>query len=287
MFDAELYAILRALKAVAKLRAEKIPELQKITIFSDAQQALKRLERDEESPGQAISREIWNWEDALEGIDIEYVWVPGHEGVAGNEAADAFAKRGAATEEAQYGDKESVEHWMTYSLSHLHRLVTELPKATTRKWISEKLADHKAYKPRSSLVFRQAFKPPWDEHKGKHPVRKTATAAFFQMASGHALTGAHLLRFKIAAEEGCGWCNGRWKQTRSHLFGRCKGLRQEFQKLCKDLNIVLKKKGRQKRYRWQPWMLFKEEGFETAVIDYMRRTGVGFEVRVGLPVVGR
>ena len=111
--------------------------------------------------------------------------------------ADAFAKRGADAEEAQYRDMDSGALWRTYSLSHLHRRVTEQPKITARLWIKEKLKQHKAYQPRKTSTFRQAFKPPWNIKEGKHPVSKTATAAFFQMACGHALTGAHLLRFRL------------------------------------------------------------------------------------------
>lgn len=281
VFDAELYAILRALQEAVRLRKETEPNLEKVTIFSDAQEALRRLQRDEESPGQSLSRSIWKWEESLDGIDIEYVWVPGHEGVAGNEAADAFAKRGADADEAQYWDRDSVTLWRTYSLSHLHRMVTEQPKITAKIWINDKLKSHKAYQPRRSLTFRQAFKPPWDTQKGRHPVSKSATAAFYQMACGHALTGAHLLRFNLKTDDGCGWCNGRSKQTRSHLFGRCRGLRVEYNRLCQETNKVLKAKGKKKRHRWKPWMFFKEEGLEAAVIEYMRRTGVGFEVRIG------
>ena len=106
VFDAELFAILRALKDVSRLRTSKFPSLTKITIFSDSQEALRRLSMDEESPGQSISRAIWRWEAQLKDVDIEYVWVPGHEGVPGNEIADIFAKRGAQTESAHLFDNE-------------------------------------------------------------------------------------------------------------------------------------------------------------------------------------
>ena len=103
---------------------------------------------------------------------------------------------------------------------------------------------------------------------------------------GHDLTGAHLHRFKLKNSEGCGWRNGKVKQTRGHLFGGCRGLRAEYQRLCAEANKVLARKRKKKRYRWQPWMFFKEEGLERPVIEYMRRTGVGFEVRVGVQEVG-
>ena len=282
VFDAELFAILRALKDVSRLRESNFRTVKRITISSDSQEALRRLIKDEESPGQAISRAIWKWEDTLKDIEIEYVWVPGHEGVPGNEIADIFAKRGAQTESAHLFDSELKSQWRTYSISHLHRMCTVKPKELAREWVDRKLKDHKAFRPRNSRVFRPALKPPWDKDNGGGPVSKTSTAAFFQMACGHALTGAHLSRFKLVEQEGCGWCNGKTKQTRGHLFGQCRALRIDYNRLCAQANKILATKKKKKRYRWLPWMFFKEEGLERAVIDYMRNTGVGFEAKVGI-----
>ena len=229
-----------------------------------------------------ISRAIWRWEDSIKDVDIEYVWVPGHEGVPGNEIADTLAKRGAETESAHLFDRELRSQWMTYSISYLRRQCTVRPKELARQWVDGKLENHKLFHPRKSRVFRPALKPPWNKNKGEGSVSKTTTAAFFQMACGHALTGAHLYRFNLSEEDGCGWCNGKTKQTRGHLFGQCPSLRQEYNRLCVQANKILVKNGKKKRYRWLPWMFFKEEGLERAVIDYMRNTGVGFKVRLGI-----
>ena len=125
------------------------------------------------------------------------------------------------------------------------------------------------------------MKPPWNSEEGEGPISKSSTAAFFQMACGHALTGAYLKRFRIREEDGCGWCNGKTKQTRSHLFGQCRGLRGQYKELCTAANGIQTKQGKAKRRRWQPWMFFKEEGLERVVVDYMRDTGVGFVIKVG------
>ena len=104
------------------------------------------------------------------------------------------------------------------------------------------------------------------------------------MACGHALTGAHLTWFKLSDQEGCGWGNGKTKQTRGHLFGQCPSLRKEYNRLCVQANKILVRNGKKKRYRWLLWMFFKEEGLERVVIEYMRDTGVGFEVKLGVQV---
>jgi ribonuclease HI len=160
VYDAELFAIYRALKEAYRLRSDRMPSLKRLTIFSDSQAALRRLMRDEESPGQAITRCIWRWEESLSGVDIEYVWVPGHEGVPGNEIADTFAKRGAEMESAHLFENDSKAQWMTYSLSHLHRECTEKYKSVAKEWIKGKLQHHKLFRPRKTWVFRPALKPP-------------------------------------------------------------------------------------------------------------------------------
>lgn len=281
VFDAELFAIYRGLKAAARLRKEKMPNIRKLTVFADAQEVLKRLELDSEAPGQALTRAIWGWERALNGITIEYHWVPGHTGVPGNEVADLFAKRGADCASLREDEKDAKKLWMTYSFSHLRRRNAEEVTKRTRGFIAERLKNHKLYKPRRSGVFRPAMKPPWDSEAGEGPISKGSVAAFFQMACGHALTGAYLKRFKSRDDDGCGWCNGRTKQTRSHLFGQCRGLRARYKQLCEDANQVREKQGKATRRRWHPWMFFKEEGLERVVIGYMRDTGVGFVIRVG------
>ena len=171
--------------------------------------------------------------------------------------------------------------WMTYSISHLHRQCTEKAKRVASEWITGRLANHHLYRPRKSWVFRPALKPPWDEKNGCGPVSKSAVSAFFQMACGHGLNGAYLKRFKIKDHEGCGWCDGRSKQTRSHLFGQCRGLRREYNRLCVEANKIRAKSQKNRRYHWRPWMFFQEEGLERCVMDYMRRTGVGFKVCLG------
>ena len=67
-----------------------------IKIFSDSQAALKALES-----GWCNSKTVWNCREALSELSrcnkITLVWIPGHMGLGGNEAADQLAKRGAAT----------------------------------------------------------------------------------------------------------------------------------------------------------------------------------------------
>jgi ribonuclease HI len=93
----ELYAIQRALHSTQCL-LDGGQHFTRLTIFSDAQAALRRLRNDDEGPGQLLTRRAFWAEDQLHrhGVNIEYRWIPSHIGIPGNEATDAAAKRAAS-----------------------------------------------------------------------------------------------------------------------------------------------------------------------------------------------
>jgi len=82
-YDAECAALARALEEAASRNTT--PE--RVTIFSDAQAAIKRMASDEPGPGQKYAlqarRHIAALRKARPGITIEIRWCPAHKGVAG------------------------------------------------------------------------------------------------------------------------------------------------------------------------------------------------------------
>jgi hypothetical protein len=242
----------------------------------DAQVALSKIRLDDDGPGQGIAREIRRLEKCLP-IDtaIEYHWVPGHEGIPGNEKADEMAKNGANGEGEIYlfpGTDTWSDEIVT--LANLQRHTTEKASRIARETVLNLLKDHKAIRLRRSLGLRRAFKI----QDGKAPPAKRHVAAFIQMACGHGLTGSYLHRFKMRGSPSCWWCNKTDKQTRGHLFGRCTRFKNEFADLIKKVNEIRKDK---KKDKWKEGMirqLFEEEGYELAIIEYVRRTGIGYKV---------
>jgi ribonuclease HI len=131
-YDAECSALARALETAT--RRQTAPE--RVTIFTDAQVAIKRMASEEPSPSQMTrSSHIAALRRAWPGIIIEIRWCPAHKGVPGSEKADEWAKLAAEEPDAQ-----GVE-WLRYSaragarpmphpraLAHLKREISE------KKW---------------------------------------------------------------------------------------------------------------------------------------------------------
>ena len=66
--------------------------------------------------------------------------------------------------------------------------------------------------------------------------------------------------------------------TRGHLFGGCEALRPQYKVLmrkCIKARKDVKKKG---RMRLGVRQLFEEEGYEEAIIGYLKKTGIGYAV---------
>jgi hypothetical protein len=92
VYTAELYAIKTALEALGDddgsfvICTDSLSALQSISVFS---------------PVHPIVQEIHSLLLTLtrKGIDICFLWVPGHKGIAGNEKADAMAKEALSDEE--------------------------------------------------------------------------------------------------------------------------------------------------------------------------------------------
>jgi len=97
-YDTECAALAQALERASKRNT--IPEW--VTIFTDAQVAIRRMASDEPGPGQQYAlqarKHIATLPRTRPGIVIKIRWYPAHKGVVGNEKADEWAK--AAAEQA-------------------------------------------------------------------------------------------------------------------------------------------------------------------------------------------
>jgi hypothetical protein len=70
----------------------------KIIIYTDSQAALNRIQHNGPGPGQTWASAIIRTKEEIcrLNIQLEFRWVPGHAGIAGNDTADQVAKDAAA-----------------------------------------------------------------------------------------------------------------------------------------------------------------------------------------------
>jgi len=157
-----------------------------------------------------------NWADALarNNIQVEYRWVPAHKGIEGNGEADQQATKVAYKHCGSYTETQNPLPFLPYvSFSHVSRRLTEVKWKETTKEIKE-MGKKSKHSYQYGLVKRGG-------NSAVMKAKKTITARFYQLKSGHALIAKYLLQIRKRRDMKCWWC-GHEYQTRDHLFKWCK-----------------------------------------------------------------
>jgi len=272
-FDAEMYAMSEAVKIADEICQEK--EVRKVTVFTDSQATLQRIQSDEPGPRQALTLRTMNWKRELadKNIQVEYQWVPAHNGVEGNEEADSQATKAAYKYCGSYTEMQNPQSRFNYvSFAHIGRRLTEV------KW-EESLKEIKEMGTKSKQSYRYDL-----VKRGGNEVamesKKSIAARFYQLKTGHALTGKYLRRIGKRRDMKCWWC-GHEYQTRDHLFKCCKRWKREQKRLWVDgkegedgyegIEKVMKKP----KISLPVSLVFAEEKCTQALLDFLYHTDVG------------
>jgi len=265
-YDAECAALIRALESIS--RRNMIPD--RVTIFTDAQVAIRWMAWDEAGPGQKyalqVRRHIATLRRARPGITIEIRWCPVHKGVEGNENADEWAK--LAAEEP---DTRGVE-WLSYSdLTEVRPMPLPRSLANIRREISEKKWTE-VRRWAGGRTSKQKYRLP-ETHKPDTTVAgstKRLASRYYQLKAGHCRTGQYLHWAKKRPDPQCWWCQCP-SQTRDHLYKECPKWKGEQKILWAE---VRKETGRWKS-QWRIRDLFANRRCSQAVLDFLMTTDVG------------
>lgn len=184
-FTGECFGILKALDYIL------LAKLKKTLIISDSMSALQALDRFPfKSKSQPI---IINARDKLykcfeKGCSVQFLWVPSHSGVMGNEKADHLAN-----EAVECGDLYPYINYC-HDLATLPRLY--LQDSWNKAWARTSLSKGKYYfaiQPKISLK-------PWFS---KINLNKLATSILIRLRLGHVCSPAHLARLRIIDSPKC------------------------------------------------------------------------------------
>jgi hypothetical protein len=246
----------------------------KITIFTDSQAALKRIGNDDPGPGQWLARRILRTERQLRqaGWTTEFRWVPGHEGVEGNEVADRWAKAGAAG--ALGTDWLPRQEESTTTLAHVARGITEAKWQEHLAWVKERCRGKRYH----LLQERQRTDPVASSAK------KAIASQFYQLRMGKAHTDPYLAKIGEAADDKCWWCGSGASQTREHLFKHCSQWKD--QRITMWRAVRKATEGKRTARNTSMAQLFGDERCTAAILEFLATTKVGVRGQVARPIVG-
>ena len=268
-FDAECATLTRALD----LARRRDPTPARVTVFTDAQTAIKSMISDEPGPGQNYALEarehIAALRSAAPDIIIEVRWCPTHKGVEGNDKADEWAK--LAVEELDARGVEGLELF-TYldrpeersmplprSLANIKQEISKKKWAEAWKWAGGRTSKKKNRMPTSqrpnSMVAGSA---------------KWLAERFYQLKTGYCCTGDYLHWTKSQPTAQCWWCPHP-RQTREHLLTGCPKWRKQQRALWKE---VRKETGKGRRW-WNDHEPFADRRCSQAVLNFLASTEVG------------
>lgn len=232
MLDADLYAIRMAVHTCRSSLSETTTRCAEI--LSDSRQALSAIDK------------AGHWTTPLIR-DIKH-------------QIRLLQERGDEVILSQLRTDESVEQMESVRAAASHA-ATQQPRAMRSASLSYVTQSNKARWKRESKISRVIS-------DGK----KSVTARYLQLKSGHALTGEYLLKTKQAQDARCWWCNGS-RQTVLHLLMECRKWRRERDVMLRDMH--------QKRIRISArrdtsdlQLLFGENAAE-AVLRFLEHTAVG------------
>ena len=270
VFDAEVFAIYQSLRVIDQRQETG----RNYTIFVDSTSAIERIRTDCLGPGQQFAiaaTEVCNRIMSRQN-EVTIRWVPAHHAIQGNETADTMAKIAAEGIHAEYNVPDNYR--LETSLAHMSRVASERQRIMAMDWMKDRFGNP-----------ARKYQPPKGKGLRRKLLRQTPkliASRYYQLLSGHAAIGQYLKdRIHKIKDDKCGWCGGRKRQTRHHLFVECRAWLPYTRKMWKSIG---------KAHGWKhpkspsiKW-LWKERSTE-AVLKMLGETRIGcISTRRAFPV---
>jgi len=228
---------------------------------------------DAPGPGQQYAlqarKHIATLRRARPGIVIETRWYSAHKGVAGNKKADEWVKIAAeepdtrGVEWLSYLDRTEVRGMpLPWSFANLKREISK------KKWLE-------ARQSAGGRTCKRKYKMPESQRPDSTVAGSTKWLAsqFYQLMTGHCLTGQYLNWTKHRPTPQCWWCRYQM-QTQDHLFKEC----PKWKPQQKILWAAVKKETGRWKDRWKVRDLMADGRCSWVVLDLLSSTDVGRRV---------
>jgi hypothetical protein len=226
VYEGECYGIEIGLHLAAKETTANIIEL-----AVDNQAAIKALADPKPGPGRHLSDRVLKAHAHVRKrhpeARIVIRWIPGHEGVAGNEKADVEAKRAAKGPQENFGISKRSIPPMWIGKNACKRAFKEACEEERSRTLEAAPTEERLYE----LTRAKTRKT---HHKIIKQLPRQNRAILTQLRTEHIPLNAYLKRFKKRESAKCGEC-GEEDETVDHYLLHCKAYRVQRRKMTKRI----------------------------------------------------
>ncbi|KIJ22827.1 hypothetical protein M422DRAFT_276688 [Sphaerobolus stellatus SS14] len=213
VFEGELVGVLLGLELIGRF-----PNARTVLIALDNQAAIRALCSNKPQPGQYLLDEIHDHIHRLKmrrrDLRLHLEWVPGHEGVEGNELADVEAKKAAE-------GRSSSTHRLPQILRQPLPISTAALKSERKKSILPRWRAHWTTSPRYGRLSKIDDKMPSSRaYKMLSKLPRRSASIITQLRTGHVALNSFLKKCKATRTALCPHC--KTPETVTHFLIFCK-----------------------------------------------------------------